>query len=76
MNNNDPFVLMARTEKAMTKPNLELDMLRNFYACWESLHDIKGDKRNPEIRSQYENAAQALVDAAHPLRALRKDNGN
>ena len=76
MNENDPFLLMSRTEKAMTKPNVELDMLRIFYNAWENLHGIKGDKRNPDVRRKAEDAAQALVDAAEPLRALRKDHGN
>jgi hypothetical protein len=77
MNDSDPFCMLARVEKTMVKPDttLELTMLRAFFESWEALHAITGDKRNPEIRKQYEDAAQALIDAAHPLRALRGEHG-
>lgn len=76
MNENDPFVLMERTMKVMEKPSPELEMLRIFYNAWEHLHSISGDKRNPDVRKAAENAAQALVHAAEPLRVLRKNHGH
>lgn len=79
MNETDKFALLERTEKAMTpaqQDSYELTMLRAFFDAWEALHAIKGDKRNPEIRAQYEQAAQTLVDAAHPLRILRKEHAH
>lgn len=83
MNNNEQFVppwaektLGPRTVEISTVVDEQKQMLWAFYDAWEALHAIKGDKRNPDIRKQYEAAAKALVDAAQPLRILRKDHGN
>ena len=71
--NNDPFVLINSVQKALTpsqQPTTELLILRSFYNAWKRLHNINGDKRNPEIRKEYETAAQELVDISHSLQRL------
>ena len=71
---NDPL-MPAWVEKQFgpkQDSDLERRMLWAFFDAWEALHSIKGDKRNPDIRAKYESAAQTLVDAAHPLQAMRK----
>ena len=74
MDFDDKFALLERTQAVMAKPDSgELALLKAFYMAWERLHAINGDKRNPEVRKQHEAAAQALVDAAQPL---RKHYGN
>jgi hypothetical protein len=47
----------------------ELLMLRSFYEAWEALHAIPNDRLH---RNKAEHAAQALVDAAHALRAFKQ----
>jgi hypothetical protein len=77
MNDNEMFV-PPWAEKVFTKEiqtPLELTLLRQFFDAWKSLHSIKGDKRNPEIREKYETAAQELVDTAHAIKALGGGNG-
>ena len=66
-------IARPQTEAEMRQ---ELDLLRKFFESWEALHGITGDKRNPDIRRQAENAAQALIDAAQPLRILRKQHAH
>ena len=54
--------------RAAEQAVIELEMLREFYACWEALHKIA---RNAVIaQRQKELAAQRLVDAAHSLRGF------
>lgn len=49
--------------------DVELDMLREFFDCWEALHAIR---KHPVHRRQQEAAAQRLVDCAHTIRAFRQ----
>ncbi|MDE3022977.1 MAG: hypothetical protein KGI54_14155 [Pseudomonadota bacterium] len=44
--------------------NIELELLRDFYDCWVSLHSFPRDKKH---RKDMETAAQRLVDAAHAV---------
>jgi hypothetical protein len=57
-----------KTLGAQLNNELELEMLRAFFAAWESLHSIPN---KPENRRKSEAAAEALVEAAHAIRALR-----
>lgn len=54
MSDYDPYVV-------------EMEMLRAFYVAWVTLHKIPRDKVH---RRKQELSAQALVDAAHTLRAF------
>ena len=60
-------------EPTMAEIKQQRDMLLNFYKAWEHLHSIPHDPRN---REKSERAAQALVDAAHPLRVLGVQNAD
>ena len=48
---------------------IELEMLREFFDCWEELHRLAKQIACP--RRMKENAAQRLVEAAHSIRAFR-----
>jgi len=47
----------------------ELEMLREFFDCWEALHRLAKQVAVP--RRMKENAAQRLVDAADTIRGFR-----
>jgi len=47
----------------------ELEMLREFFDCWEALHRLARQMAVP--RRMKENAAQRLVDAADTIRNFR-----
>lgn len=47
---------------------LELQMLRHFFASWEALHNLPHDK---DHRKKAEAAAQVMVDAAQAIYTLR-----
>ena len=53
----------------MNDDNLELDLLRDFYAHWCTLHSIPRDQLH---RRKMELAAQRLVDAGHAVAAFQK----
>jgi hypothetical protein len=57
---------IAAAEAVMT----ELEMLREFFDCWEGLHKLARQSAIP--RWAKENAAQRLVDAAETIRAFRQ----
>jgi hypothetical protein len=50
--------------------DLELELLRDFYACWCQLHSIPRDSLH---RKKQELAAQRLVDSAHAVAAFKKE---
>lgn len=47
----------------------ELEMLREFFDCWEVFHRLAKQIATP--RRMKENAAQRLVDAADTIRTFR-----
>lgn len=47
---------------------IELEMLREFYQCWEAFHHLAKQAAIP--RKSKELAAQRMTDAAHSLRAF------
>lgn len=47
----------------------ELEMLREFFACWEAFHATPKDRLH---RKQLEAAAQRMLDAANTIRRYRK----
>ena len=49
--------------------DLEIELLRDFYACWCTLHS---SPRDPRHRSKLELAAQRLVDAGHAVAAYQR----
>jgi len=48
---------------------LEFDLLKQFFTQWERLHNFKGAR---ELQMQ---CAQDLVETAHNIRNLRKQDG-
>jgi len=56
---------VAAAEAVLT----ELEMLREFFDCWEALHRLARQVAVP--RRMKENAAQRLVDAAGTIRTFR-----
>jgi hypothetical protein len=75
----DPFTVVERRltaapTKAAPQTSDELPLLWAFFDAWEALHAIQGDKRNMAVKKKYEDAAQALVEAAQPLRVKRHGN--
>lgn len=50
---------------------VEMDLLREFYVTWVSLHKIPRDKLH---RKKQEAAAQTLVDCGHSLRIFYQGN--
>ena len=50
-------------------PAVELEMLKEFFDCWEAFHATPKDRLH---RHQLERAAQNLLDAANTVRAYRK----
>ncbi len=52
------------------KEYIELELLREFFKQWERLHAFKGAR---ELQMQ---CAQDLVDTAHQIRNLGKDDGS
>jgi hypothetical protein len=66
----EPFIpaWAEKTLGAQLNNELELEMLRAFFDAWERLHAIPN---KPENRRKSETAAEALVEAAHAVRALR-----
>ena len=49
---------------------LELQMLRHFFASWQALHNLP--REDKDHRKKAEAAAQVLVDAAQSIVALRE----
>jgi hypothetical protein len=62
----DPHAEKLRAAEAAI---IELEMLREFFDCWEALHRLAKQVAVP--RRMKENAAQRLVDAADSVRAFR-----
>jgi hypothetical protein len=60
----------AEQIKAAESALTELEMLREFFDCWEVLHKLARQSAIP--RWAKENAAQRLVDAAASIRAFRQ----
>lgn len=60
-----PAEKVAQAEALLT----ELEMLREFFDCWEALHRLAKQVAVP--RRMKENAAQRLVDAADTVRSFR-----
>ncbi len=49
--------------------DLELELLRDFYACWCTLPSLR---RSEAHRKKLELASQRLVDSAHAVAAFTK----
>lgn len=49
--------------------DMELEMLREFFDCWEAFHKHASNKLEP--RRYLEQAAQRLTDAANSYRAFK-----
>lgn len=58
----------AKAELDSPSVAAELEVLREFFDCWEALHAIPHDKLH---RKQLEQAAQRLTDAAQSVRSFR-----
>lgn len=52
------------------KENFELELYKDFFKKWERLHAFKGAR---ELQME---CAQDLVDTAHQIRNLGKDDGS
>lgn len=66
--------LQEMPEGSLERPSAfdlaEFQCLREFYKAWEALHAIPNDKWK---KKEKEEAARALVEKAHVLRAMSSD---